>query len=55
MKQKLLSNKDDVKLFITKETETKIVNLKIQALEAEVKVLKHIINMYANQEIYTNI
>ena len=57
MRQELMTDKvnNDVKLFVSKDTELKIVNLKVQALEAEVKVLKHIINMYANHEIYTNI
>ena len=29
--------------------------LKIAGLEAEIKILKHIVNMYANKEIYKNI
>ena len=57
MKEELSSNKidNDLKLFVSRETELKIANLKIQGLEAEVKVLKHLVNMYALEEIYKNI
>ena len=56
MKQDLSSKLDnDVKLFVSRETELKIANLKIKGLEAEVKVLQHLVNMYAQQEIYKDI
>ena len=45
----------DIKLFVSRETEIRIQDLKIQGLEAEIKVLKHIVNMYAQEEIYKNI
>ena len=47
-KQKGLNN-------VSHETKLKISELKIKGLEAEVKTLKHIVNMYANYEIYKNI
>ena len=57
MKNQETSNKieKDVKLFLKRDTELKIKDLKIQGLEAEIKVLKHLVNMYALEEIYKNI
>lgn len=56
MKQDLSNKLDnDVKLFVSHETELKIANLKIKGLEAEVKILKHLVNMYAQEDIYQNI